>query len=390
MGNQVRRWLQRPIRLAGGAAAVVVLVGAAMPYIDFGAPFSWPAFVQFLIDAAAQLLALALLLTFVAVTFRLLYALQPSAKGGRGTGARPPAKGAGAAGWLWATGLGPGRHAGPANATAVWGAEGGRRVFSLPIDGQAPASGLEAGVPVGALPAGGGGRDGYWDDQLAHLPHDWPSAPVLRHLSVEPAVTCQGLPVQVSWSFEHAVEVTVDGRGGFPPTGSTQLLVEESRAIPVIGRNGLGERPEWTELVVVLPMPRIDTLTVPAPPQVRLRADVSALLDARPATWALQKLYAEQDGVRPLAPPPQLQPMLTPAPLWRWWQGATRQVHSAVTSALGAGLDTALDALVQARAVHRNPPQRPPAGFSAPQHTPGAEPSSSQDHHTRQEGPCTP
>ncbi|WP_432510498.1 hypothetical protein [Kineococcus sp. SYSU DK001] len=306
--------------VAGAVVVAALLVGvAAGPYVRWGQPFSPVKFGQFLAEAAGQLAALAVLLTFIVVVFRLLHAFNTAgARTDTDYGSRGASRTGG--GWRWALGL-------PAARPRRTGA-------SQPAAGGPAAS--SAGPGLLALPASGPGRVGPWSSWPSLLPSGGLQAPSLRSLRVEPVVTGEGLPVTVSWDFTDADEVIVAGHSVRQSKASLSVVPGGSGPLEVVALNGAGARQEWTAAVTVLPIPRLDSLDLPAAPTVRLSVDVSAVLDARAPTGALRHLFARQDGhqlagqLPEHVPSPRLSPLLVPSGLRHWWRTSTRHLHAAV------------------------------------------------------------
>jgi hypothetical protein len=124
--------------------------------------------------------------------------------------------------------------------------------------------------------------------------------PVLRALSVSHTIVRPGSSVLVTWCFEHARDVVVDGRSGHPPCGEELVRIDESRRIDVVGRNRFSTTPSATPVVVAVTVPQLDLPTVTAPPPVSLHADVAATVGApSPVTQRLDAFWATQDALRP-------------------------------------------------------------------------------------------
>ncbi|SFL38238.1 hypothetical protein [Geodermatophilus ruber] len=125
-------------------------------------------------------------------------------------------------------------------------------------------------------------------------------APVLRALSVSHTIVRPGSDVSVTWCFEHARDVAVDGRSGYPACGQALVRVDSTRRIEVIGRNRHGTTPVATAAVVAMAVPQLDLPTVASPPPVALRADVVATVGAPPPiTQRLDAFWTTQDSLRP-------------------------------------------------------------------------------------------
>ena len=145
------------------------------------------------------------------------------------------------------------------------------------------------GRPVDAVPAAG-------------------QAPVLCALAVSSPVVRPGSSVSVTWCFEHATDVDVDGRPGHPACGEALVQIDTSRRIEVIGRNRHATTPVATATVVAQDVPVAHLPTVTAPPPVSLHTDVLATVGGPSAvTSRLDEFWATQEALRPrLAAPPSL------------------------------------------------------------------------------------
>ncbi len=153
-----------------------------------------------------------------------------------------------------------------------------------------------ATAEAGNVPAAVACRHGIRTD--AETPVE--QASVLRALSVSHTIVRPGSDVSVTWCFEHARDVVVDGRGGYPACGQALVRVDDSRRIEVVGRNRHGTTPVATAAVVAVAVPQVDLPTVAAPPPVALRADVAATVGApAPITQRLDAFWATQESLRP-------------------------------------------------------------------------------------------
>ena len=117
----------------------------------------------------------------------------------------------------------------------------------------------------------------------------------MSHTIVRP-----GSAVLVTWCFEHARDVVVDGRGGHPPCGEAMVRIDQSRRIEVVGRNRFTTTSVATPAVVAVAVPQLDLPTVTAPPPVSLHADVAATVGApSPITQRLDAFWATREALRP-------------------------------------------------------------------------------------------
>ncbi|MEU2349850.1 hypothetical protein [Modestobacter sp. NPDC049651] len=139
----------------------------------------------------------------------------------------------------------------------------------------------------------------------APVPAD--QAPVLCALAVNHPVVRPGSSVSVTWCFEHATDVDVDGRPGHPACGEALVQVDASRRIEVVGRNEHATTRVATATVVAQDVPTVHLPTVTAPPPVSLHTDVLATVGAPSGvTRRLDEFWATQEELRPRlsAPPP--------------------------------------------------------------------------------------
>ncbi|SFT67159.1 hypothetical protein SAMN05660657_02314 [Geodermatophilus amargosae] len=124
--------------------------------------------------------------------------------------------------------------------------------------------------------------------------------PVLRALSVSHTIVRPGSSVLVTWCFEHARDVLVDGHGGHPRCGEALVRIDSSRRVDVTGRNRFTTTPAATPVIAAVAVPQLDLPSVAAPPLVSLRADVAATVGApSPVTQRLDAFWATQDALRP-------------------------------------------------------------------------------------------
>lgn len=124
--------------------------------------------------------------------------------------------------------------------------------------------------------------------------------PVLRSLSVSHTIVRPGSDVLVTWCFEHARDVVLDGHGGHPPCGEALVRVDTSRRIEVAGRNSFATTPAATPTVAAVAVPQLALPTVAAPPPVSLHADVAATVGATSSlTQRLDAFFATQDALHP-------------------------------------------------------------------------------------------
>jgi hypothetical protein len=124
--------------------------------------------------------------------------------------------------------------------------------------------------------------------------------PVLRALSVSHTIVRPGSSVSVTWCFENAIDVVVDGRTGYPACGEALARIDHSRQVEVVGRNRHSTTPVATATVVAMVVPQLNLPTVSAPPPVSLHTDVAATVGApAPITQRLDAFWATQESLRP-------------------------------------------------------------------------------------------
>lgn len=148
--------------------------------------------------------------------------------------------------------------------------------------------------------------------------------PRLARLEVGQTVVCAGTPVTLTWAFEGARTVSVDGVSGYPAQGQTTVLLDRTRHVEVVGSSELGSTTVRSRVVTVIPVPRMDALTVPDMPVVRLHADVRATVAAGESVRArLMEAMDAQDRFRPVLAS-RLQPIGVPTHFVRWLAAAPR------------------------------------------------------------------
>jgi len=124
--------------------------------------------------------------------------------------------------------------------------------------------------------------------------------PVLRALSVSHTIVRPGSSVNVTWCFENALDVVVDGQPGHPVCGAALVQIDASRRVEVAGRNRRSTTVVATATVVAMEVPQLHLPTVSAPPPVALHADVAATAGVpTPITQRLDDFWATQESLRP-------------------------------------------------------------------------------------------
>lgn len=148
--------------------------------------------------------------------------------------------------------------------------------------------------------------------------------PRLTQLEVGETVAGSGMPVTLTWAFDGARTVTVDGVTGYPSHGQTTITLERTRHVEVVGHNEIGSTTARSQVVTVIPVPRIDTLTLPQMPTVRLHADVRATVAAGETVRVrLNQAMDGQDRFRPVLAQ-KLQPIGVPTHFVRWLAAVPR------------------------------------------------------------------
>jgi hypothetical protein len=140
-------------------------------------------------------------------------------------------------------------------------------------------------------------------------------APRLVNVTVHSRVTAIGIPVRVTWAFDHAREVVVDGVGGHPPNGSTDVYLDRSRAIEVMARNAVSVCKVATPSIALLVGPSIGSVQLPAAPHLRLTADVGAAVHGSPRASVSLDLLNRRHERRRAGPAPDLRGLLRPTAL---------------------------------------------------------------------------
>ncbi len=148
--------------------------------------------------------------------------------------------------------------------------------------------------------------------------------PRLARLDVSDRVAAAGLPLTVSWAFDGAQTVTVDGVPDLPAEGRTTVTLDRTRHIEVVARNEIGTTTVRTPVVTVVPVPRLEALPALTGPTLRLHADVTATIAAGAGVRArLAQVMDAQDRFRPVLAQ-RLQPIGVPTHFVRWLASAPR------------------------------------------------------------------
>ncbi|SDH14837.1 hypothetical protein [Klenkia brasiliensis] len=123
--------------------------------------------------------------------------------------------------------------------------------------------------------------------------------PVVRALSVSHTIVRPGSRVSVTWCFQGAGDVVVDGVPGHPACGETTVFVDVTRRVELTAFGRRGRTDVATPTVVAVQVPEVDLGSAAAPPPVALHADVGVSLGAaRPVTATLDAFFGAQQEIR--------------------------------------------------------------------------------------------
>ncbi len=148
--------------------------------------------------------------------------------------------------------------------------------------------------------------------------------PRLVRLDVSETVISAGTAVRLTWAFEGARTVSVDGVAGHPTHGQTSVLLDRTRQVEVVASSELGSTTVRSRMVTVIPIPRISALSVPDVSVVGLHADVQATVAAGDSVRAkLKEAMDAQDRFRPVLAE-RLHPIGVPTHFVRWLASAPR------------------------------------------------------------------
>ena len=159
-----------------------------------------------------------------------------------------------------------------------------------------------------------------------------PPAPPLERpralrIEVNEVRIAQGSPITVTWSFEGADSVVVDGRTGFPSHGQTTVALRHSRSVVLIGANAAGVTAVSTPEIEVVPEPEPapERGPVPMPAVQRLQLDLRGNAAGADSVLArLDDVMRAQDRLRPYTPAP-LRPLGVPSSFTRWLRSHPKQ-----------------------------------------------------------------
>lgn len=179
--------------------------------------------------------------------------------------------------WWW-RGRGMPRHSEPTARRSGLGVG-----YGVPLAWSGPASweGPVAPEQVGTGPGGSGTTS--WSESTEWAARRSGARPAaLRptfdwvHLPAPPHVV--GRPTRVWWSVRHADSVSVNGRPGYPPTGSAEVLLDDSGSCVLVAHAvGVTTTARTAPAPVVLP----PSLNVTLPPGPEMAFDTSVHLGER-------------------------------------------------------------------------------------------------------------
>lgn len=191
-----------------------------------------------------------------------------------------------------------------------------------------PAPPVHTGPPTVAIPVA----------TLAALvpaapPQERPRA--LR-IEVNEVRVAEGTPVTVTWSFEGADCVVVDGRTGFPSHGQTTVALRHTRSVVLIGANAAGVTAVTTPQIEVVPEPAPPPAAVAMPPVQRLQLDLRGHAEGAATVLArLDEVMRAQDDLRPYTAAP-VRPLGVPSSFTRWLRSHPKQRFVGAKSYLDA------------------------------------------------------
>jgi hypothetical protein len=221
-----------------------------------------------------------------------------------------------------------------------------------PVPGPAPVPQPAPGPPTVSIPVA----------TLAALVPTGPPAQRPRALRIEvnEVRVAEGAPVTVTWSFEGADSVVVDGRTGFPSHGQTTVALRHSRSVVLIGANAAGVTAVSTPEIEVVAEPPPAPATRPMPAVQRLQLDLRGNAEGAETVLArLDRVMRAQDELRPYTAAP-VRPLGVPSSFTRWLRSHPKQRFVSQDSYLDA-LQRRPDAADAARAATARTTEGPAA-----------------------------
>jgi serine/threonine protein kinase len=116
--------------------------------------------------------------------------------------------------------------------------------------------------------------------------------PVVEEFTIDEDYVLEGTEITLSWRASNATHVEVPDAGSQPATGTVHLVPTRTTAYRVRAVNAFGDFESPTEVVRVVPLPRMQWLPVPAFP----RFEISTVVD----------LGVAEDMPNPVSAPPAL------------------------------------------------------------------------------------
>lgn len=162
--------------------------------------------------------------------------------------------------------------------------------------------------------------------------------PRALRIEVSEVRIAHGSPVTVTWSFEGADSVVVDGRTGFPSHGQTTVALRHTRPVVLIGANAAGVTAVSTPEIEVVPEPEPAPPPAPRPmpPVQRLQLDLrGGSAGAETVLTRLDTVMRAQDELRPYTAAP-VRPLGVPSSFTRWLRSHPKQRFVTTESYLDA------------------------------------------------------
>jgi hypothetical protein len=137
--------------------------------------------------------------------------------------------------------------------------------------------------------------------------------PTFKLLKVAPLVAPEGTEVVVTWEAEGAEHVESAVLGDLPAKGEARIAADKTTRHTLTAVNFYGQVEESTEVVRVVPLPRLTTIPMAGFPGLELRTRIATAAPARPAALAPARL-ARAVAIPPTAPLSLRAPTPLPAP----------------------------------------------------------------------------
>jgi Protein tyrosine and serine/threonine kinase len=137
--------------------------------------------------------------------------------------------------------------------------------------------------------------------------------PTFKSLEVAPLVAPEGAEVVITWEAEGAERVESAVLGDLPAKGEAHIAADKTTRHTLTAINFYGRVEKSTEVVRVVPLPRLTTIPMAGFPGLELRTRIATAAPARPAALAPARL-ARAVAIPPTAPLPLRPPTPLPAP----------------------------------------------------------------------------